>query len=151
MARAIIKTFPRRLDFNGVKPTQVERMLVRLLEHETRAAAKARAVANAAEASAASASGAAPPDASPGPAASPGGGVTGGGGFSEDVDLNAVSPEALVAAKAKMDERFNAHRKVLGDEDFVYDVRREFQPSRPCEWDSDSEDGEADDVMALLP
>jgi hypothetical protein len=75
----------------------------------------------------------------------------GGGGFSEDVDLNAVSPEALDAAKAKMDERFNAHRKVLGDEDFVYDVRREFQPSRPCEWDSDSEDGEADDVMALLP
>lgn len=45
-----------------------------------------------------------------------------------------------------MDEDFVKHRKVFGDEDFVYDVQREFNPTLPNEWDSSDEEGEGDDV-----
>jgi hypothetical protein len=70
-------------------------------------------------------------------------------GFVEDVDLNVVSPEKLIEAKAAMDQGFNKNRKVLGDPGFVYDVQREFRPTQPNDWD-DSDDDD-DDVAGLLP
>ena len=40
-------------------------------------------------------------------------------GFGEDVDLNLVSPQALAAAKVRMDEGFRKTQKLPGDEGFV--------------------------------
>ena len=57
-------------------------------------------------------------------------------GFGEDVDLNLVSPEALAAAKSRMDEGFRKTQKLPGDEGFVYDVRKEFNPTEPNDGDS---------------
>lgn len=45
-----------------------------------------------------------------------------------------------------MDEAFEKNRKVLGDEGFVYDVQKEFNPTAPNDWDSSDEEGEVDDV-----
>lgn len=67
-------------------------------------------------------------------------------GFGEDVDLNLVSPEALAAAKSRMDEGFRKTQKLPGDEGFVYDVRKEFNPTEPNEWD---ESDESDDDGAM--
>ena len=64
-------------------------------------------------------------------------------GFGEDVDLNLVSPEALAAAKSRMDEGFRKTQKLPGDEGFVYDVRKEFNPTEPNDWDSDDDGGGA--------
>lgn len=72
-------------------------------------------------------------------------------GFVEDVDLNVVSPEKLIEAKAAMDQGFNKNRKVLGDPGFVYDVQREFRPTQPNDWDDSDEDDDDDDVAGLLP
>ncbi|ACO67076.1 predicted protein [Micromonas commoda] len=64
-------------------------------------------------------------------------------GFGEDVDLNLVSPQALAAAKVRMDEGFRKTQKLPGDEGFVYDVRKEFNPTEPNDWDeSDEDDGD---------
>ena len=77
-----------------------------------------------------------------------GAGSSSAAGFAENADLNVVSPEKLVEAKAAMDEGFNRNRKVHGDPGFVYDVQREFRPTRPNDWDDSDED---DDVAGLLP
>ena len=71
--------------------------------------------------------------------------------FAEDLDLNLVSPEKLVEAKAAMDEGFERNRKAIGDEGFEYDVRRDFAPTRKSEWDDASDDASDDDVDDLLP
>jgi hypothetical protein len=49
-------------------------------------------------------------------------------------------------AKAKMDEEFSRNRKVRGDDGFVYDVQKDFNPTEANEWDSSDEEGEGDDV-----
>lgn len=77
-----------------------------------------------------------------------GAGSSSAAGFAENADLNVVSPEKLVEAKAAMDEGFNRNRKVHGDPGFVYDVQREFRPTQPNDWDDSDED---DDVAGLLP
>lgn len=66
-------------------------------------------------------------------------------GFGEDVDLNLVSPQALAAAKVRMDEGFRKTQKLPGDEGFVYDVRKEFNPTEPNDWDES--DDESDGAM----
>lgn len=76
-----------------------------------------------------------------------GAGSSSAAGFAENADLNVVSPEKLVEAKAAMDEGFNRNRKVHGDPGFVYDVQREFRPTQPNDWD----DSDEDDVAGLLP
>ena len=66
-------------------------------------------------------------------------------GFAENADLNVVSPEKLVEAKAAMDEGFNRNRKVHGDPGFVYDVQREFGRRLPNDWDDSDEDDDVAD------
>ena len=36
-----------------------------------------------------------------------------------------------------MDEAFEKNRKLRGSADFVYDVRMDFQPTEPADWDDD--------------
>ncbi len=59
-------------------------------------------------------------------------------------DLNKVDEETLKRKKAMMDEAFNKNRKVLGDDDFVYDVEVDFEGAgggiESCDWDSGSDD-----------
>ena len=45
-----------------------------------------------------------------------------------------------------MDEEFSRNRKVRGDDGFVYDVQKDFNPTEANEWDSSDEEGEGDDV-----
>lgn len=43
-----------------------------------------------------------------------------------------------------MDEAFLKNRKALGDEGFVYDIQKEFNPTEPNDWDSSDEEGEGE-------
>ena len=38
-------------------------------------------------------------------------------------------------------DRFRKTQKLPGDEGFVYDVRKEFNPTEPNDWDSDDDGG----------
>lgn len=87
MAKGIIKTFPRRLNKAGVKPEQVERLVRRMIDK----CEVERSRRNSEESTLPSQS----PGAGVGEAAGNGGGGDDADIFSEDVDLNAVSPEKL--------------------------------------------------------
>ena len=96
MAKGIIKTFPRRLNKAGVKPEQVEKLVRRMID---KCEVLERSRRNS--------------EGTPSPSPKVGAGGAGDGGeggedadiFSEDVDLNVVSPEKLEVREKSERER----------------------------------------------
>jgi hypothetical protein len=60
-------------------------------------------------------------------------------------DLNKISEDQLRAAKARMEEEFRKHQLRPGDEGYVWDTRKDFQPSEDAGWDEEEEEEEEDD------
>ena len=57
-----------------------------------------------------------------------------------EVDLNKLTPEEVQEYKNKMDEEFFKHQVNPGDEEYVYDSRKEFVPTQASPWDESDEE-----------
>ena len=61
--------------------------------------------------------------------------------FDLDENLNALSKEELDKKKKKMDVYYEQNNIKVGDKNFQYDVRKDFDNKEgPAEWDDDDED-----------
>lgn len=139
ITKQVVKAFPRRIDRTAIKVDQVKRLVQRLIdkcvpvmeEHRERRNSFGRAQAGDLPS----------PGVDP---STPNGKADSNGAFTEDgeVDLNLVSEDELKKVKEEMDVEFNKHRKVLGDDGFVYDVQKDFNPTEDNDWDSEDESGE---------
>ena len=60
--------------------------------------------------------------------------------FDLDENLNALSKEELDKKKKKMDEYYEQNNIKVGDKNFKYDVRKDFDDGQyPAEWDDEDE------------
>ncbi|SPQ96283.1 Centrosomal protein of 19 kDa [Plasmodiophora brassicae] len=64
----------------------------------------------------------------------------------DDLDLNKVPPEHLLAAKEAMNKSFEKNQVTPNDEAFQYDKRMEFNANKPSDWDEEQEDGIEDEL-----
>ena len=61
--------------------------------------------------------------------------------FDLNENLNLLSKEELDKKKKKMDEYYEQNNIKVGDKNFQYDVRKDFDNKEgPAEWDDDDED-----------
>lgn len=58
----------------------------------------------------------------------------------DDKDLNKLNEEDLAKEKSKMDTVFNQNFKKPGDQDYAYDVQKEFEPYEDNEWDEEEDE-----------
>jgi hypothetical protein len=63
-----------------------------------------------------------------------------GGELDLDEDLNKVTPEQLLAAKAIMNASFEQNQLRPGQDGYVFDRKAEFKPTAKSDWDDDVED-----------
>ena len=57
-------------------------------------------------------------------------------------DLNAVSEEENLRAKAIMNQKFESNRILPGEANYKYDVRVDFTPTEVADWDDEDEEND---------
>ena len=58
----------------------------------------------------------------------------------KEINLNKLTPEEVAEYKKKMDVDFEKNLKRPGDEDFEYDLRKDFKPVEDSGWDDEDEE-----------